>query len=219
MEELGEDSSGAAESITKLQTQLLNLTSGHLNIMASPDTFKSTYQIIDELSQIWHTLSDINKADITKLVAGLRQAQGFNALVSNFADARESMELFSSATGDAAARFETQMDTIQVKSAQLSATFQKIATDVVSSGFVKALIDIGNFILKFIGMADGALVKLAAIPATLIAVPAIARTLKDIDLFKNIGKSISGLAKPKSRVSIRFLGNVGAPRHFSKYAC
>jgi len=37
LEKLGEDSEGAAESVTKLQTQLLNLTSGKVNIMASED--------------------------------------------------------------------------------------------------------------------------------------------------------------------------------------
>ena len=37
LEELGEDAEGAAESITKLQTQLLNLTKGKVNIMLNED--------------------------------------------------------------------------------------------------------------------------------------------------------------------------------------
>ena len=37
LQELGEDIDGAAESVTKLQTQLLNLTDGRVDIMATAD--------------------------------------------------------------------------------------------------------------------------------------------------------------------------------------
>ena len=43
LEELGEDAEGAAESVTRLQTQLLNLTDGRVDIMASATEFKSTF--------------------------------------------------------------------------------------------------------------------------------------------------------------------------------
>lgn len=46
LEEIGESTEGMVESVTRLQTQLLNLTNGKVNIMANPDTFKSTYQIM-----------------------------------------------------------------------------------------------------------------------------------------------------------------------------
>ena len=57
-------------AITKLQTQLLNLTSGRVDIMDGSDQFKSTFTILKELSEIWDDLSDVAHADITRLVAG-----------------------------------------------------------------------------------------------------------------------------------------------------
>ena len=49
------------EPITKLQAQLLNLKNGKVNIMANPDTFKSTYQIMKEISSVWDDLTDVKK--------------------------------------------------------------------------------------------------------------------------------------------------------------
>lgn len=70
LEELGEDAEGAAESVTKLQTQLLNLTGGRVDIMLDKDTFKNTYEILEEISNVWDSLTDKAQADITRLVAG-----------------------------------------------------------------------------------------------------------------------------------------------------
>ena len=68
LEEMGEDSEGAAESITKLQQQIKKLSG--VDIMLDPSTFKSTYDIIVELSKVWGNLSDIAQADLTRLIAG-----------------------------------------------------------------------------------------------------------------------------------------------------
>lgn len=70
LQELGEDAEGAAISITKLQEQVKNLTSGKVDIMLNPQTFKSTYDIIVELSEVWGGLSDRAQADLTRLIAG-----------------------------------------------------------------------------------------------------------------------------------------------------
>lgn len=70
LQELGEDAEGAATSITKLQEQVKNLTSGKVDIMLNPETFKSTYDIIVELSEVWGGLSDRAQADLTRLIAG-----------------------------------------------------------------------------------------------------------------------------------------------------
>lgn len=68
LQELGEDAEGAAESVTKLQQQIKQLSG--VDIMLSPDQFKSTYDIIVELSKVWQNLSDLQQADLTRLIAG-----------------------------------------------------------------------------------------------------------------------------------------------------
>jgi hypothetical protein len=38
--------------------------------MLDENTFKSTYQIIDELGRVWNKISDINQASLLEAIAG-----------------------------------------------------------------------------------------------------------------------------------------------------
>ena len=68
LEEMGEDTSGMADSTAKLREEIMALSG--VDIMASATEFKSTYQIMDELAQKWEDLTDIQQASITELIAG-----------------------------------------------------------------------------------------------------------------------------------------------------
>ena len=69
MSELGLDTEGMVESTAKLRSEILALSG--VDIMeADNKTFKSTYQIMDELAQKWEDLSDIQQATVTELIAG-----------------------------------------------------------------------------------------------------------------------------------------------------
>ena len=70
LEELGEEVDENIESVTKLQTHILNLTHGQVNIFNDDNTFKSTYQILKEISAIYDKLSDVEQADLLESIAG-----------------------------------------------------------------------------------------------------------------------------------------------------
>lgn len=69
LEEMGEDTDGMVESTAKLRTEIKALTS--VDIMESENQFKSTYDILDELSTKWQDLTDIQQASVTELIAGI----------------------------------------------------------------------------------------------------------------------------------------------------
>lgn len=71
LEEAGLETDGMVESTAKLREEILALSG--VDIMEDANTFKSTYQIMDELATKWKDLSDIQQASITELIAGKRQ--------------------------------------------------------------------------------------------------------------------------------------------------
>lgn len=73
LQEMGEDTDGMVESTAKLQEEILALSG--VDIMLDKDTFKSTYQILGELADKWGTLTDIQQASVTELIAGKRQGE------------------------------------------------------------------------------------------------------------------------------------------------
>lgn len=69
LEELGEESEGI-ESISKIQTQILNLTKGSVNIFKDDGSFKSTYEIIKGIAKVWKDISETDQAALLEVVAG-----------------------------------------------------------------------------------------------------------------------------------------------------
>ncbi|MBO6289151.1 MAG: phage tail tape measure protein, partial [Alphaproteobacteria bacterium] len=53
-EEAGESTDGMASSVSKLRDEILALTGNKVDIQIDDDTFKSTYQILKELSALWN---------------------------------------------------------------------------------------------------------------------------------------------------------------------
>lgn len=61
LEKAGLDTDGMAESTAKLREEMLALSG--IDIMKDATTFKSTYNILDELANKWENLTDIQQAD------------------------------------------------------------------------------------------------------------------------------------------------------------
>lgn len=68
LEDANLDVEGMAESTASLREEIKALSG--VDIMLNNNTFKSTYQILDELTNKWAELTDIQRASITELIAG-----------------------------------------------------------------------------------------------------------------------------------------------------
>ena len=169
LETLGEDADGAAESVTKLQTQLLNLTGGKVDIMANADTFKSTYAIMQELAGVWNEISDKAKADITRLVAGTRQGNALNAILTNMAEGSKATSTALNSLGSATAENEKYLNSIKGRLAELSAEFETLSKNTVDSGIIKWLIDLGITAVSSANDIGGLIPILTIITTALLA--------------------------------------------------
>lgn len=68
LEDAGESADGCANSVSELRSELKSLTG--VDIMIDNKNFKSTYQILKELSQVWDKLSDVTQANVTEMIGG-----------------------------------------------------------------------------------------------------------------------------------------------------
>lgn len=69
----GIETDGMADSVSKLREDILSLTGGKVDLMLDENSFKSTYKIFKELSQVWDDLTDINRANILEKIGGKRK--------------------------------------------------------------------------------------------------------------------------------------------------
>lgn len=135
---------GMASSISKLRQKILDLTKNTENpvdIMLNPTTFKSSYQIIQELSKVWNQIEDIDKSAIMELIGGKRNANAMASLIQNFDIAEKTLTTSLNAAGSATKENEKYLESIRGKLTQLKSSFESLSDSVMNSDVIKFGID------------------------------------------------------------------------------
>ena len=146
-EEAGEETEGMANSVSELRQELLTLTKGKVDIMLDDKTFKSTYEIMKDLSKVWGDLADIDRANILELIGGKRNANAVTSLLTNFEDAEKALQTAAQASGSALAENEKYLNSIAGKLSVSQSKFESFSTDLTDSTYVKAMVDLGSILL------------------------------------------------------------------------
>lgn len=161
-ENAGIEVDGMANSVSELRSELKSLTG--VDIMLDSKNFKSTYQVMKELSQVWSGLSDITQANVTEMIGGKRNANAVSAILNNFDVAESAMESAANSAGTAWEENSVWLDSIQGRLGQLDASFQVLSQDVLSSDLVKTGV---SFLTSIVKLLDKIINLTGALPAGL----------------------------------------------------
>lgn len=170
----GEDTDGMSDSVSSLREKIMALTGG-IDIMADEagTQFKSTYQIMQEISQVWNDLTDINQAALLETIAGKMRGNSISALLTNMAQANKVLETSLDSAGSALKEHENWMEGIAAKEAQMKAAWQDFSDSFISrdaiAGVYEGLTGILNILTAIIDKA-GTLPTLLGGLATVLSV-------------------------------------------------
>ena len=179
-ENAGIATDGMADSVSELRSELKQLAG--VDIMKDNNTFKSTYQIMKELSEVWKNLSDTTQANITELISGKRGGQSTSALLNNFSVAEDAMKQALNSSGSAMRENQTYMDSLQAKLNQLDSAFQKFSTDLMKSDIPKFFVSLATV---FVDGADSAVKFAGALPTLTAAISGVLSLLQMSGKLKN----------------------------------
>lgn len=127
---------------------------------------KSTYEIITETAKVWDTLSQEAQGYIAFLASGTRQSKTWNSLMSNSNTIIDATASGMNSAGSATEEFNKYLDSMQGKLDEMSATWNRIALDFISSDFVNIMLDFANATSKAVevwGPFETALLAVAGI--------------------------------------------------------
>ncbi|GLB26618.1 hypothetical protein LXJ15735_28590 [Lacrimispora xylanolytica] len=142
LEELGEEYENV-ESISKIQTQILNRTDGAVNIFDDKGNFKSTYEIIKGISEVWDHISQTKQADLLEIIAGKQRGNQVMALLQSFQSGQVGKALQESinSAGSAQEEQDRWMQSLEAHTKQFEASFQSLSQTVLDSNLLKFFID------------------------------------------------------------------------------
>lgn len=152
LEELGEEVDETVDSISKVQTQILNRTGGKVNIFDDMGNFRDYYDIMEDISEIYNELSDPNKADLTEILFGKQRGNQGAALIQAFQSGQiqKALDATLHAEGSAIQEQERWLESLEAKTAQFEAAFQSLSSTVLDSNLLKWFVDFGTGTVKVI---------------------------------------------------------------------
>lgn len=173
--------------VEQLSGEIANLTKtaktpGGISLFtdSSKQTFKSTYELLKEISQIYSQLSDKNQAQLLEALAGKRQGQIVASIIDNFSAAEKSMNSMANSAGNAQAEMDVAMDSIDAKANKLKQTGVAISENLLSRDNAKTVLEVAN------GIAEGfelATKHLGLFKTALLGLSVVG-SVKNIGLFK-----------------------------------
>lgn len=152
LEELGETLEDDYNTVAKYRAKLLGITG--VDILASDNkTFRSTYDILNDLAEAWERLSDIDKSSVTTMLAGTRQQNVFQSLMGEWDEARKVIAEMNDANGALQRGQEIYINSVEGRIEQFKATFQEISDSMMEQGgVVSSAIRIGDVLLNIVGI-------------------------------------------------------------------
>lgn len=206
-EDAGESTDGMASSVSELRDEILALTGNKVDIQIDDDTFKSTYQILKELSGVWNELTDISQANILEMVGGKRNSNVVAALLENFTVAENALKTSADSAGSAMAENEKYLDSVQGKIDIMQASFQALSANFMSGDLLKFFIEAATLVLNLSNGIAKIVENLGGLKTVLVAVTGILLTIKFKSITSLLIKLGGSLGKVGSSI-ISFFGNL-----------
>ena len=140
-----EELSGEIANLTKTAS-----TPGGISLFTddAKTEFKSTRQLLQEISEIYDQLTDKDQAALLEALAGKRNGQAVAAILNNFDTVKSSLESMANSAGNAEAEMSVAMDSIDYKLNKVKETGTGIAQNLFGNDDMKLILDgissIGN---------------------------------------------------------------------------
>lgn len=133
-----EELSGKIADLTKTAS-----TPGGISLFTdeAKTEFKSTRQLLQEISEIYDQLTDKNQAELLEALAGKRNGQAVAAILNNFDTVTSSLESMADSAGNAEAEMSIAMDSIDYKLNKVKETGTGIAQNLFGRDDIKLILD------------------------------------------------------------------------------
>lgn len=145
-----EELSGKIADLTKTAS-----TPGGISLFTdeTKTEYKSTYQLLKEISEIYDQLTDKEQAGLLEALAGKRQGQIIAATINNFEAAEKALVNMANSAGSADDEMSVIMDSLDYKINRLSETSVSVSQNLFQRDDMKSVIDALTSVMEVIDAA------------------------------------------------------------------
>ncbi len=193
LDELGEE----AITEAKYEEIVQMLTKYNVSLKDLNGEYKSTYEIVRDIANVWDQMTSMEQAALTTQLAGTRQQNVFFSLIEQFKEAEEAMAVMDNSSGALSSSYDIYMDSMQAKTDQFKAAFQDMSKAVLDEDVLGTLVQAGTALISVLGQIAklfkdiGGLMPLIAGLGSMLLATALPRI---IDNWKSLGAAFARLA-------------------------
>lgn len=192
-EELSEDLqniSGDIADLTKVAGK-----SGGISLFTdeTKTTYKSTYQLLKEISEIYHDLTDKQQAALLEKLAGKRGGQVLAGILNDFSEVERAMSEIEQSAGSADKEMGIIQESLDYKINALKETWTGIFQNLIDRGVIGDIIDILTKLSEVIEKITSNTTGVQMLFSTIIGGIVQIKTKGNFDWieqFKNLGSSL-----------------------------
>ena len=96
-----------------------------VELMANATTFKSTYEIFEDLSKVWGDLTDVERANLVEQIGGKHQGTVVSAMLGNWKDAQDAYTTALNSSGSASEEFAKYQESLVYRVDALKTTIEE----------------------------------------------------------------------------------------------
>lgn len=174
-EEAGIETEGMAESVSKLREEIKSLSG--VDIMLDDENYKSTYQILKEISEVWSEISDVSQANILEKLGGKRNANVVASIIENFDVAEQSLQTSINSVGSATKENEKFLNSIAGHINKLKVAYEDLSHTVIDSDLVKFGVD---FLANITGGLNNTMQLLGSMPTAIGLIAGSLSAVQDV---------------------------------------
>ena len=174
----------------------------NIKLRDSDTSFRDFSTVLEELSKKWGTLNEVEQANVSKAIAGVRQANIFNVLMNNMNQALELQAEQFKATGLAAERYQIYLESVEAAQNRMTASWENLIQSAEMTDMIVGFYDGASAVLDLVDALGGlATILKVVIPLIIFFNAATIQTS-----IMRVVPVITGLASALNVVRISYFG-------------
>lgn len=148
LEEMGEETDGAIEGISKMQEKVKAITG--VDIIDANGAYRDTYSILKDIASVWDEVGEkdpLGQASLIELLAGKNRANVLAAIITNLEDLTDAYDYAIQAEGSAQRELDTYLNSIDGRVDKFTNALQTMWMNAISTDIVKWFVDAGTTII------------------------------------------------------------------------
>jgi len=126
-----------------------------INIRDVDGGFRDFGEVLNELYPKWDKLSEVEQANITKALAGVRQRESLLILLENQTKYEKALEVQMNSSGVAADRYAVYLDSVEAAQSRLKSTWEDLIMSSATGDMIKNFYDATTSVLNLVDALGG----------------------------------------------------------------